>query len=71
MAKIWPSKGEIALYQSGDGETLYHIEYAPGAYFGIENISTGVSLAPRTKDEVAALASRRGLRFVRIEKAPT
>jgi hypothetical protein len=66
-----PRKGEIALYESEDGATRYHIEHAPGAYFGVENITAGVSLAPRTKAEIATLATRRGLRFVRIEKVST
>ena len=70
MTTTWPRIGEIALYETADGTTRFHIEYAPGAYFGVENITAGASLAPRTKDEIAALAARRGLRFVRIEKAP-
>jgi hypothetical protein len=68
MALTLPRRpGDFAVYETPDGAIRFHIE-APSrgqpTLYGVENVSEGFTLVPRTKPEVERLVAKHKLHFV-------
>lgn len=63
-----PAKGQIAVYETELG--VVHVEYiAEGRerWFGLENITRGMSYLPRNRPETKAWLTRHGGIFLHLE----
>ena len=68
MTRLPKRRGEYVVYESPTG-VRYHIEWSDQRVlrmYGIENVTEGVSLIPRTRDGVARFIAARGLVLVEL-----
>jgi hypothetical protein len=58
-------QGDYAVYENPRVGVRFHIETTGlKTLYGVENVTEGFSLRPRTKEEVARLIAKHGLVFV-------
>lgn len=60
-------QGEIALYESETAHVRFHIEKTSQAgLYGVENIREGISLCPRTREQIERLVAKHRLVFIEM-----
>jgi hypothetical protein len=65
---VFPRRpGDYAVYENDMGDLRIHIEgSSEPTLYGVENVTEGVSLVPRTRSQVERLIEKFGLHFVEV-----